>query len=194
MCFERSFLPLLLKLFSLGLSFWCPQAALLIRVPFDDVTLSRTRVLGKSCIVFLCCSQDLPTFIKYLLNVFHALSFQDCKNQNIQKTETLEQGVMVRGIPVHGRLEQEDCKFEASLKKSFYYFLEKILFYMLHGFLLHMCSCPREVRRRCGIPWSLNHRQCDPPDADAGNGTESMESSKHSNCWAVQTPVQRSYN
>lgn len=115
-------------------------------------------MLGKSCIVFLCCSQDLPTFIKYLLSVFHALSFQDCKNQNIQKTETLEQGVMVHGIPVHRRLEQEDCKFEASLKKSLYYFLEKILFYMLHGFLLHMCSCPREGSHGAWITGSVTHQ------------------------------------
>lgn len=100
------------------------------KVPFDGVTLSRkTRVLGKSSVVFLYCSQGLATIIKYLLNVFHALSFLDYKKGNIQKTETLELGMVVHGIPVHTRLEQEDCKSEASLKiKSPYYFLEKILF------------------------------------------------------------------
>lgn len=128
-------------------------------------------MLGKSCIVFLCCSQDLPTFIKYLLNVFHALSFQDCKNQNIQKTETLEQGVMVRGSQFTGDWGRR----MASLKKSLHYFLEKILFYMLHGFLLHVCSCPGEVRRRCRIPWSLNHRQCDPPDADVHGEQQALQ-------------------
>lgn len=116
--------------FSFGLGLWCPQAALLSKVPFDGVTLSRkTRVLGKSSVVFLYCSQGLATIIKYLLNVFHALSFLDYKKGNIQKTETLELGMVVHGIPVHTRLEQEDCKSEASLKiKSPYYFLEKILF------------------------------------------------------------------
>lgn len=150
-------------------------------------------MLGKSCIIFLCCSQDLPTFIKYLLNVFHALSFQDCKNQNIQKTETLEQGVMVRGIPVHGRLEQEDCKFEASLKKSLLFFREDFVLYVAWVSSAYV-QLPSGGQKKMWIPWSLNHRQCDPSDADAGNGTESMESSKHSNCWAVQTPVQSSYN
>lgn len=103
-----------------------------------------------SYVVFLYCSQNLATFIKYLLNVFDALSFQDYKNRNIQKTETLEPDMVVRGIPVHTRLEQEDCKFEASLKKIAVLFFRKyfVLIYMSHGFLLLCVQVPSGGQKR----------------------------------------------
>ena len=38
---------------------------------------------------------------------------------------------MVHGIPVHRRLEQEDCKFEASLKKiTLLFFREDFVLYV----------------------------------------------------------------